>query len=165
MNSKHSQYVSRISAPRYELLCWWMLPSVVLSPGVRSCGERGRLVSVSIGFVSGDLSTGFSSSLSWWIQRSGGFTSLELPLYLWEPLTDLHAALFLMENIQKMLMKRLEGKALFYQRNINPAGALVKAEASEDVKKKQSLAHCKLEQQCFAKCTHEELQHQLTPRT
>lgn len=52
-------------------------------------------VSVMMGLGSGDLSMGFSSSLSWWIQRSGGLTSLEFPLYLWDPFTDLQAARFL----------------------------------------------------------------------
>lgn len=55
-------------------------------------------VSVITGLGSGDLSMGFSSSRSWWIHRSGGFRSLEFPLYLWEPLDDLEAARFLREN-------------------------------------------------------------------
>lgn len=58
-------------------------------------------VSVMTGLGSGDLSIGLSSSLSWWIQRSGGFRSLELPLYLWEPLEDLEAARFLRERKEK----------------------------------------------------------------
>lgn len=55
-------------------------------------------VSVITGLGSGDLSMGLSSSLSWWIHRSGGFRSLEFPLYLWEPLDDLEAARFLPER-------------------------------------------------------------------
>ncbi len=63
--------------------------------GVMSWEVRGIGVSVMTGLDSGDLSVGFSSKRSWWIQRSGGFRSLELPLYLWDPLADLHAARFL----------------------------------------------------------------------
>lgn len=66
-----------------------------LSTGVMSWELRGMGVSVMMGLGSGDLSMGFSSSLSWWIQRSGGLTSLEFPLYLWDPFTDLQAARFL----------------------------------------------------------------------
>lgn len=58
-------------------------------------------VSVITGLGSGDLSMGLSSSLSWWIHRSGGFRSLELPLYLWEPLEDLEAARFLWKEEEK----------------------------------------------------------------
>lgn len=63
-----------------------------------SCEVRGMGVSVMTGLGSGDLSMGFSSSLSWWIQRSGGFRSLEFPLYLWEPFEDFEAARFLQEK-------------------------------------------------------------------
>lgn len=65
------------------------------STGVMSWEVRGIGVSVITGLGSGDLSIGFSSKRSWWIQRSGGFRSLELPLYLWDPLADLQAARFL----------------------------------------------------------------------
>lgn len=58
-------------------------------------------VSVITGLGSGDLSMGLSSSLSWWIQRSGGFRSLEFPLYLWEPFDDFEAARFLPEQKEK----------------------------------------------------------------
>lgn len=60
-----------------------------------SCEVRGMGVSVITGLGSGDLSMGLSSSRSWWIHRSGGFRSLEFPLYLWELLDDLEAARFL----------------------------------------------------------------------
>lgn len=79
-----------------------------LSTGVMSWELRGIGVSVMIGLGSGDLSMGFSSSLSWWIQRSGGLTSLEFPLYLWDPFTDLQAARFLgKENKWNVLRCRL----------------------------------------------------------
>lgn len=80
-----------------------MLLSMELSTGVISWELRGIGVSVMMGFGSGDLSMGFSSSLSWWIQRSGGLTSLEFPLYLWEPFTDLQAARFLGTKITGFL--------------------------------------------------------------
>lgn len=69
-------------------------------------------VSVITGLGSGDLSMGLSSSLSWWIQRSGGFRSLEFPLYLWEPFDDLEAARFLEgeeeknENVEESELER-----------------------------------------------------------
>ena len=69
--------------------------SRLASAGVMSWEVRGMGVSVITGLGSGDLSIGLSSSLSWWIHKSGGFRSLELPLYLWEPLDDLDAARFL----------------------------------------------------------------------
>lgn len=68
---------------------------MVPSTGVMSWEERGIGVSVMTGLGSGDLSMGLSSKRSWWIQRSGGLRSLELPLYLCEPLLDLQAARFL----------------------------------------------------------------------
>lgn len=73
------------------------------STGVMSWEDRGIGVSVITGLVSGDLSIGFSSKRSWWIQRSGGFRSLELPLYLWDPLADLQAARFLEIKSKKSL--------------------------------------------------------------
>ncbi|TNN53159.1 hypothetical protein EYF80_036620 [Liparis tanakae] len=68
---------------------WWGLPSRPPSAGVMSCEVRGMGVSVMTGLGSGDLSMGFSSSLSW---------SLEFPLYLWEPFEDFEAARFLREG-------------------------------------------------------------------
>lgn len=60
-----------------------------------SWAVRGMGVSVMTGLGSGDLSMGLSSRRSWWIQRSGGFRSLDELLYLWEPVLDLQAARFL----------------------------------------------------------------------
>lgn len=81
-------------SPRYEFRLW-RIGSMVPSTGVMSWEERGIGVSVMTGLGSGDLSMGLSSKRSWWIQRSGGLRSLELPLYLCEPLVDLQAARFL----------------------------------------------------------------------
>lgn len=81
-------------SPRYEFRLWW-IGSMVPSTGVMSWEERGIGVSVMTGLGSGDLSMGFSSKRSWWIQRSGGLRSLAFPLYLCEPLLDLQAARFL----------------------------------------------------------------------